>query len=157
MPNNGSWEIVEYNGAPLNTQQTAVHACLIYNSEEETWKVLYFRAFVADSGSDPELVTTRIWDPDAAGNPISSQAIPDWPIWIEPPNGEPQDLHGRLFCCGHCFLPDGKLLAIGGHREPVIENVWARGMLFSYIFDPVNETWNYEGTSNNPVRMSDGR
>lgn len=30
-------------------------------------------------------------------------------------------------------------------------------MLFSYIFNPVNETWNYEVLSNNLIRMQDGR
>lgn len=157
MPNNGSWEVIFDGENPLNTQQTAVHACLIYNSEDDIWKVLYYRAFDADSDTDPPLVTTRIWDPEATSNPISAQLVPDWPIWIEPPNGEPQDLHGRLFCGGHCFLPNGKLLAIGGHREPVEEGLWARGMLFSYIFDPVTETWSYEGSSSDPVRMDDGR
>lgn len=67
-------------------------------------------------------------------------------------------LKGRIFCNGHCFLADGRLLGGGGHRHPVDPpDLWARGMLFSYIFDPVSETWSYQGPSNNPVRMSDGR
>ncbi len=159
MPNLGSWEVIFDGEQPLNTQQTAVHACLIYNSEEEIWKVLYFRAFDADTGGINPLVTTRIWDPLATSNPISTQPIPDWPSWTIPPDPspEPADRHGRLFCCGHCFLPDGKMIAIGGHREPVENGLWARGMLFSYIFDPVSETWSYEGSSSDPVRMQDGR
>jgi len=66
-------------------------------------------------------------------------------------------LKARLFCSGHCFLADGNLVVGGGHRFPVDNNVWARGMLFSYIFNPVNENWNYEGISPNHIRMQDGR
>ena len=50
MPNilNGRWEVVRIgnnpNNAPLNSSQTAVHACLAYNPSNDKWKVLYFRA-----------------------------------------------------------------------------------------------------------------
>ncbi len=44
----GKWEIQidPSSGNVLNSQQTAVHACLIYNPNSASfvkWKVLYFR------------------------------------------------------------------------------------------------------------------
>ncbi len=153
----GEWEIVYDGENPLDTQQTAVHACLIYNPNSNKWKVLYFRA--SNPPTDTPLVETKIWNPDDTTNPISTQQIPDWPSWNSPPDPvlPPDDLHGRLFCSGHCFLADGNLLVAGGHRTVPAGHPWARGMLFSYIFNPVNETWNYERISPNHVRMQDGR
>ncbi len=40
-----------------------------------------------------------------------------------------------LFCSGHSFLPDGRLLVTGGHLDD------ERGLPDANIFDPVSETW----------------
>jgi plastocyanin len=62
-----------------------------------------------------------------------------------------------LFCAGHTFLPDGKLMAGGGANPGQVNT--------THIFDPVTEAWTHlpSGTMNNyrwyptMVAMSDGR
>ena len=56
-----------------------------------------------------------------------------------------QPLAGDLFCAGHAFLPDGRLLVAGGTRRydgflglPVSP---FRGLNQSYLFDPGTERW----------------
>ena len=63
-----------------------------------------------------ELGTPQVWDP-ATGK---FTAIPS-PI--------------LLFCSGHAFLPDGRLLVTGGHIGP------DRGFPNNTIFDPGTESW----------------
>ena len=46
----------------------------------------------------------------------------------------------ELFCAGHTFLPDGRLLAAGGH----ISN--AHGLPQAAIFDPWTSTWTMTGS-----------
>lgn len=57
-----------------------------------------------------------------------------------------QPLAGDLFCAGHAFLADGKLLVAGGtHRYD--GSLFGRslppfsGLEQSYVFDPVSESW----------------
>lgn len=62
-----------------------------------------------------------------------------------------------LFCAGHTFLPDGKLIAGGGANVGQVDS--------THIFDPITEAWTHlpSGTMNQPrwyptmVAMSDGR
>ena len=46
----------------------------------------------------------------------------------------------RLFCSGHTYLPDGRLLVSGGH----ISN--GHGLPLSAIFDPASNSWSTTGT-----------
>lgn len=57
-----------------------------------------------------------------------------------------------LFCCGHAFLPDGRLLVAGGTEEWTVSAVTEdphghaamghfRGIADAYVFDPASETW----------------
>jgi hypothetical protein len=136
--------VVLPEGAPANTQATyaqilAVHAALLHNG-----KVLYFggsqhlidpndpRAARLQSIGDPRLDNTRIWDP--ATGQVNTLPSPQPP---QPPICNLYD----LFCCGHAFLPDGRLLVGGGtsgyppadsdhHHEHY------RGSRRSSIFDP---------------------
>ncbi len=58
-----------------------------------------------------------------------------------------------LFCCGHAFLPDGRLLVAGGTEEWTVAAVTEdphehaamghfRGIADAYVFDPAAQTWN---------------
>ena len=40
-----------------------------------------------------------------------------------------------VFCAGHDWLPDGRLLVVGGHIEP------SRGLAVTNIFDPATASW----------------
>ena len=62
-----------------------------------------------------------------------------------------------LFCAGHTFLPDGRLIAGGGANPGQVDS--------THVFDPTTETWSHlaTGQMNNfrwyptMVAMSDGR
>ncbi|MCK6623349.1 MAG: hypothetical protein HUU32_21345 [Calditrichaceae bacterium] len=156
-PHPGKWETVvrdfqclnpEFTGTKvLNTEQTAIHACIIYNpAPVRKWKVLYFYAG-EEEGDD--IIKSRIWDPNPPQgvSSISSQIIPNW-------NGPETDLP-RMICSGHCHLPDGRILFAGGTRPQ--ENSKNRGLPYTYIFNPVNESWNIAGLPGPKHAMADGR
>jgi hypothetical protein len=149
----GRWEPVYVGNNPsagvLNSQQTAVHACLAYNPNDGTWKVLYFRA--ADLEENNTWVKTRLWR-SAATNQITAQRIPDWP-------GAAQNEKPRLFCGGHAFMHDGKLFVAGGNLGPVHEPF--TGLRWAYTFDSTvvdeNQKWNYLQSQGQPQPMQNGR
>ena len=61
------------------------------------------------------------------------------PVLWAPGSGAPQSLSqapADLFCSGHTFLPDGRLLVTGGHSGTDYE-----GLLSTGIFDPVSRSW----------------
>ncbi|EXJ63431.1 uncharacterized protein A1O5_11480 [Cladophialophora psammophila CBS 110553] len=89
---------------PFNLQNVAVHASLL-----PTGKVLYWGRRSNPKDTNPasldQLFTKSfLWDPlTHASEPIAK---------------EPLGMDGKsvnLFCSGHCFLPDGNLLVVGGH------------------------------------------
>jgi hypothetical protein len=61
----------------------------------------------------------RLWDP-ASGPPTGAREIV---------------VDTMLFCSGHAFMPDGRLLISGGHKED------AKGIDVTNIFDPTSETF----------------
>ena len=159
-PHKGRWEVVPDGECPnlggiepLDAQQKAVHMFIIHPDDPinpDKWKVLYFQP----RGEGPEqYMRSRIWNKNS-DPPISSQDIPDWPGGPPPPGG---DWKGRLFCSGHVYLDEGKLLVAGGHRHPVEYNLWARGMPFTYIFNNQTDQWEIAGGVSNPRPMADGR
>jgi hypothetical protein len=61
----------------------------------------------------------RLWDP-ASGPPTGAREIV---------------VDTMLFCSGHAFMPDGRLLISGGHKQD------AKGIDVTNIFDPTSETF----------------
>jgi plastocyanin len=110
----GVWELL-----PCNSQVLAVHAALL-----RTGKILFF----AGSGNDPDKLAAHdmrsvVWDYERGGF-----HRPTTPI--------------DVFCAGHAFLPDGKLLVAGGTEK------YAKkkddpffGLKSSWLFDPILEEW----------------
>lgn len=92
-------------GPVLNWPLVAVHAHML-----PTGKVLLWAY-----GEDPR----RLWDP--ATDTIAA-TIPAGPGY-------------NVFCVGHAFLGDGRLLVVGGH----VQNGW--GLPNASIYDPVADTW----------------
>lgn len=155
-PHPGKWETVledfqclnpsSIRKSVLNTQQTAIHACITYNpAPVRKWKVLYFFAGELEGSN----VKSRIWDPNASVDkpPISSKVIPNW-------SGPETDLP-LMICSGHCHLPDGKILFAGETRPQV--NFKNRGLPYTYIFNPTTEQWSIAGAPGPVHRMADGR
>jgi hypothetical protein len=105
----GVWRLLDFG-----TQVNPVHAALLHTGD-----VLFF----AGSGNDEAKLAaqqfrTRVWR-----YPSPVLEAPDTPI--------------DLFCCGHAFLADGRLLAAGGTLtyDPF------RGLRDALVFDPVARTW----------------
>jgi hypothetical protein len=61
----------------------------------------------------------RLWDP-SSGPPTTATQVP---------------ADTMLFCAGHAFMPDGKLMVSGGHKADAV------GINFTNIFDPNSEEW----------------
>jgi galactose oxidase len=94
----GQWEPV------FDLENVAIHAHLLPNG-----KVLYWgrRSVVGDplfASLNEHFCSTFLWDP-VAGRDV--------------PTAQPPQLDSgesvNLFCSGHSFLPDGRLLVVGGH------------------------------------------
>jgi hypothetical protein len=70
--------------------------------------------------SDGSMGQPRLWDPLSGQPPTSAAKI---------------DADTMLFCAGHAFLPDGRLLVSGGHKSD------DHGLDVTNIFDPASESW----------------
>ena len=92
--------------APLPFYSTALHLL-------PTGMVMYYSNGVAYPGG----IDARLWDP-ATGTTLP-MAAPGY----------------NVFCSGHAFLADGRLLIAGGH---IINNV---GLPNASIYDPVSNAW----------------
>ncbi len=130
---------------PYDSQIEAVHMAML-----PTGKVLYYSGW---REQDEIRTATRVWDP-RVGN-------------IKNP-GTPED----IFCAGHSFLPDGRLLSTGGTLElrspvpgwlsrllrPVLQPIVSilsrlgvkspvlmTGHTVLYVFDPYAEAWEFAG------------
>ena len=116
----GMWEPIQYRFNYL-----PIHLALLH-----TGKVLAF----GGSGNDEDHLKTphpsEIWDPHTGETRIIDQ-----------------ELAGDIFCVGHAFLPDGRLLVAGGtyKYDRKLFNRLAfppfRGLNQAYLFDPSTETW----------------
>ncbi|HJY64289.1 MAG TPA: hypothetical protein VJ455_09045 [Ignavibacteria bacterium] len=162
----GKWHIVHDGNIPENylitfddnLSQTAVHMCLIYNNQNDTWKIMTFTPFwKTNPPPPPPLITfnsvlVEIFYSGIGDNPLGTftiQEIPDWPGTNQP--------KPMLFCAGHNFLPDGTLIVAGGNLPPI--NMYgARGLKYTYKYDPVTEEWGFFGSNpNEPIQMANGR
>jgi galactose oxidase len=73
-------------------------------------------------------------------NPANGNTTP-----TPPPTLNDNTTNANLFCSGHAFLPDGRLLVAGGHLAD------SRGLNQATIYDPAASTWTPTAT------MNDGR
>ncbi|HCN36755.1 MAG TPA: hypothetical protein DIS94_03465 [Bacteroidetes bacterium] len=152
----GKWDLVltepnNLESDALDSQQEAVHMCLLPTSIDGNIRVLYFAAYEPESEGQNFVIKTRILRlPNTYDPSITSQIIPNWPGETDLP---------RLFCCGHTYLQNGKLLCAGGHREtPPPHGHFGLGLRIAYVFEPATETWDY--LRNNDLErqlMNDGR
>lgn len=78
-----------------------------------------------------------VWTPPADGNPAGSGSF------VEVPVGD------MLFCSGHAFLPDGRLLVSGGHLSD------DHGLDVTYVFTPDGAAGSWSNANN--ARMAQGR
>ena len=111
----GSWQLLPYQ-APINP----IHAALLHTG------VVFI---IAGSGNDEKNVN------EPAGSAVWNLNTGKFyrPITPVAADGSPLD----LFCVGHSFLPDGRLICAGGtlQYDPFY------GLPASLIFDPSTEKW----------------
>ena len=110
----GEWEVLYTGLVPSETPIDIAHAALLHTN-----RVL----FIPESFSSRE---TLLWNPDD-GDPTTAFRLLDGPT---------TGLTGVLFCGGHSFLSDGKLLVVGGGTS-------SAGTVEAWKFDPdpAAETW----------------
>ncbi len=122
----GEWEIIQPHFKHL-----PVHVALLHNG-----KVLAF----GGSGNDPSKL--RRWDkPEIFEPDYSGQS--DGQVYEISDDG----IEGDVFCVGHAFLPDGKLLLAGGTFQ--YDGIFGRpfplipfsGLEHAYVFDPEDLSW----------------
>ena len=122
----------------------AVHAHLLPNGKVLTWGREYgSQWYVIPPGRSNGI--PNIWDP-ACGYALSCFTFVDTPV-IAPGTTTPR---ADLFCSGHAFLSDGRLLEIGG-ASPARADSENVGQRYAFIFDYRTNTW-----SQTP-NMADGR
>lgn len=122
----GQWDPVEHRFSHL-----PIHAALLH-----TGKVLAFGGSGNDQYRLDDPYPAELFDP-AAGT-VETVA---------------QELAGDVFCAGHAFLGDGRLLVAGGTHEydgrlalPGLPNLPPfRGLEQAYLFDPADERWTRVG------------
>jgi hypothetical protein len=118
----GEWEPVEHRFHHL-----PVHTALLH-----TGKVLAFGGSGNDETSLDDPHPAELFDPEAGTVEVLDE-----------------ELGGDVFCAGHAFLPDGRLLVAGGtagYDGPVsLPGLPAlppfRGLEQAYVFDPDAESW----------------
>ena len=137
----GQWEPIKYR-----FEELPVHMALLH-----TGKVLAF----GGSGNEPR----DLRDPHPA-EIFDPKTRKVYPI--------PQDLAGDIFCAGHSFLADGRLLVAGGtwtypgffFGRQVSPHT---GLEQTYVFDPLTESWTRVGDMRHGrwyptlVTLGDGR
>lgn len=117
----GHWEPLGYDTQrPNGSAFSVAHAAMLH-----TGQVLFLPQF--------DTTETLLWDPTDEVNPQ-----------FEFPNTQPTEF---LFCSGHSFLYDGKLLTAGGGGNSA-GNAIASG----WKFDPVAKTWTQTTGSMNQGR-----
>jgi Galactose oxidase-like, Early set domain/Kelch motif len=129
----GKWEPIQYR-----CQHLPVHVALLH-----TGKVLTFGGTCNNRALLGHPRPAELWNPETGEIKTVDQ-----------------DLEGDIFCAGHAFLPDGRLLVGGGTTGyDVKRNIFGQevpippfqGSNQTYIFDPITERWTRDGD------MSTGR
>ncbi|WP_460695579.1 galactose oxidase-like domain-containing protein [Nocardia thraciensis] len=108
-PAEGLWRILDFD-----TEINPVHAALLHTGD-----VLFF----AGSGNDADRLDAREFRTRVWHYPNPGLSAPETPI--------------DMFCAGHTFLPDGRLLAVGGTEryDPFY------GLRDALLFDVAEQAW----------------
>ncbi|MBZ0299185.1 MAG: DUF1929 domain-containing protein [Anaerolineae bacterium] len=116
----GMWEPIQYQFDNL-----PVHLALLH-----TGKVLGFGGSCNDPTYFIDCRPAEVWDPQTGAIEVIDQV-----------------LGGDIFCAGHTFLPDGRLLVAGGtygydvKRLGIVPLPPFSGLRQAYLFDPISQRW----------------
>jgi hypothetical protein len=143
-PSNGRGKVGEWN--IVNAFTTPVVASHVHVLPDG--RVLAWGPNLGGTNSTPNQTIVQIWDP--AANCSSPQTPPTPQSPPLPPPSTPQCLQAmilpsayeNLYCAGHSFLPDGKLLITGGTAAPGNGNPSnAYGIKKAALFDYATGAW----------------
>jgi hypothetical protein len=116
----GEWEPIRHRFKHL-----PIHIALLH-----TGKVLAFGGSGNDRDNFKQPLPAELWDPRTGA--VQTVA---------------QELAGDIFCAGHAFLPDGRLLVAGGTHGYDVKRFGSvplppfAGLEQAYLFDPLGERW----------------
>jgi hypothetical protein len=105
------WRLGGLESNPRTLPLIAIHAALL-----RTGQVLFFSGDEVDH-TRIDLGKCVLWDP------VTEQVV------------HSAHMDRNLFCAGHCFLPDGRLMVAGGHAPPPVPDV-RNADHDVHIFDP---------------------
>lgn len=108
--NYGSWS------EPYDLEDKDGHLSVVHAAVINTGDVLMIEHACHDGISK-----TPLWDPNARE--------------LKPPPTPPTE---GLYCSGHCFLSDGKLLVVGGRGDA---NHWPNDKDIAWLYDPSANNW----------------
>jgi galactose oxidase-like protein len=150
----GLWEPIKFRFKHL-----PVHIALLH-----TGKVLAFGGSGNDENHFNDIFPAEIFEPDYYYEDGGEKNDSNDRVYEISNEG----IVGDIFCSGHAFLPDGRLIIAGGTRkyDGSIFRIAIppfRGLEHSYIFDPIRLKWNRLGNMKNGrwypscIMLSDGR
>ena len=121
--------------APIQMPIVAIHLHLLPNGDVLLWR--HGHEDAVDSNGNPYVIdhpTPYIWELNAVLSSSNPELVEVPAIY---PNGQHSD---ELYCSGHSFLSDGRLMAVGGHQSkwntpPGKRNSEFTGSLQTQIFD----------------------
>ncbi len=143
MPTWGTWD-----EGPNDSKVTGIHASLFYDGGAGKVLIFHCRSYP---------MWSRVYDHETNEMNEANLEVPIWPLTpIEP---------SRIFCSGHCFMADGRLLVAGGEKDFPYPDYYfpsneqqVRGQNYCFIFDPQNDPpWSIPVSSSVPHFMNDGR
>lgn len=149
----GAWEPIKHRFHHL-----PVHMALLH-----TGKVLA----IGGSGNDPKhlrnIYQAELFEPDPLEHDMSHDNDHSRVQLLSN-----EGLDGDIFCAGHAYLPDGRILIAGGTHK--YDNSFLgipfppfRGLEHTYIFDPITLKWNRKENMKHGrwyptcIMLSDGR
>jgi hypothetical protein len=121
----GHWEPAGDTQRPDGTAFSVAHAAMLHTDH-----VLFLPQF--------DTSETLLWDVTDENNPH-----------FEFPSAQPSEF---LFCSGHSFLADGKLLAVGGGG-----NAAANAISSAWKFDPATRQWSDRRADGSKITMDEAR
>ena len=132
----GSWAQLDYDTTVNVAQAVLVHT----PDDNQEGRVLLIEQVFGDSSHEAPYTKTPLWKPEGTALANAFEEDSPYPPGLSPamagvitPAGE-----GNLYCSGHSFLSDGKLLAVGGGGQNATPPDEAS---MAWIFDPQVKEW----------------
>ena len=132
-------EVGEWTGEPIDMSVMGINAAVLPTGKVLFWAYptnpnpVYNPDYRAGGiGGAPNNSLSAVWDPGTGRSRV-----------IAPPVNPDTGQRTNIWCSGISFLPDGRVLAVGGNLGYTPD--W-RGLQRAYVFDPWKESWSEVGS-----------